>query len=124
MENRAYAFAVGLFTLLLGAGVVCAALWLSGKTEARASYMLGFLVSLVQGIVATIFVLQLSSRLGTPFPSEQVPGLLMQSFVAGPVSGTLFAAAAAWYRRFLALSGPKRAAAGGRQQSRQQSKRR
>src|SRR6185295_7414285 len=40
MENRAYAFAVGLFTLLLGAGVVFAAMWLSGKTEVRASYML------------------------------------------------------------------------------------
>jgi phospholipid/cholesterol/gamma-HCH transport system substrate-binding protein len=40
MENRAYAFAVGLFTLLLGAGVVAAAMWLSGKTEARESYVL------------------------------------------------------------------------------------
>jgi len=40
MENRAYAFAVGLFTLLLGAGVIAAAMWLSGKTEARESYML------------------------------------------------------------------------------------
>src|SRR5262245_26281569 len=40
MENRAYAFAVGLFTLLLGAGVVVAAMWLSGKTEIRESYML------------------------------------------------------------------------------------
>jgi phospholipid/cholesterol/gamma-HCH transport system substrate-binding protein len=40
MENRAYVFAVGLFTLLLGAGVVAAAMWLSGKTEARETYML------------------------------------------------------------------------------------
>ena len=40
MENRAYAFAVGVFTLLLGAGVVVAAMWLSGKTETRESYML------------------------------------------------------------------------------------
>jgi phospholipid/cholesterol/gamma-HCH transport system substrate-binding protein len=40
MENRAYAFAVGLFTLLLGAGVVLVALWLSGQTEKRVSYML------------------------------------------------------------------------------------
>ena len=40
MENRAYAFAVGLFTLLLGAGVVMVALWLSGKTETRETYML------------------------------------------------------------------------------------
>ena len=40
MENRAYAFAAGLFTLLLGAGVVAAAMWFSGETETRESYML------------------------------------------------------------------------------------
>jgi phospholipid/cholesterol/gamma-HCH transport system substrate-binding protein len=40
MENRAYAFAAGLFVLLLGAGVIAAALWLSGETERRVSYML------------------------------------------------------------------------------------
>lgn len=90
----------------------------AGFFAPRASYMLGFIVSVIQGIVATIFVLALSSRLGQPFPSEQVPGLLLQAFVAGPVSGTLFAAAAAWYRRFLALSGPKRTAANTRSQSR------
>jgi phospholipid/cholesterol/gamma-HCH transport system substrate-binding protein len=38
MENRAYAFAVGLFTLLLGAGVVLAALWFSRNTESREIY--------------------------------------------------------------------------------------
>jgi hypothetical protein len=96
----------------------------TGFFAPRASYMLGFLVSLVQGVVATIFILQLSSRLGTPFPSDQIPGLLTQSFLAGPVSGTLFAAAAAWYRRFLALSGPRRATAGGRQPARNEAKRR
>ncbi len=96
----------------------------AGFFAPRASYLLGFLVSLAQGIVATVFVLQLSSRLGTPFPSDQIPGLLTQSFLAGPVSGTLFAAAAAWYRRFLALSSPRRPAGGGKQPSRQQAKRR
>jgi hypothetical protein len=96
----------------------------AGFFAPRASYLLGFLVSLVQGVAATIFILQLSSQLGTPFPSDQIPGLLTQSFLAGPVSGTLFAAAAAWYRRFLALSSPRRAAPGGRQTSRGQSKRR
>ncbi len=40
MENRAYALAVGLFTLLLGAGVVVAAMWLSGDTERREIYQL------------------------------------------------------------------------------------
>jgi hypothetical protein len=95
----------------------------AGFFAPRASYMLGFLISLVQGVVATIFIFQLSTRLGQPFPQDQLPGLLVQSFVAGPVSGTLFAAAAAWYRRFLALSGPRRSAAGGRQPNRAQPKR-
>ncbi len=40
MENRAYALAVGLFTLLLGAGVVFVAMWLSGNTEIRDIYQL------------------------------------------------------------------------------------
>jgi phospholipid/cholesterol/gamma-HCH transport system substrate-binding protein len=40
MENRAYALAVGLFTLLLGAGVVLAALWFSRNTESRDIYVL------------------------------------------------------------------------------------
>ena len=96
----------------------------TGFFAPRASYLLGFLVSLIQGIAATVFVLSLSNSLGTPFPSDQIPGLMTQSFLAGPVSGTLFAAAAAWYRRFLSLSSPRRAAAGGRQPSRQPAKRR
>lgn len=40
MENRAYALAVGLFTLLLGAGVVFAVLWFSRSTESREIYEL------------------------------------------------------------------------------------
>jgi phospholipid/cholesterol/gamma-HCH transport system substrate-binding protein len=40
MENRAYALAVGLFTLLLGAGVVLAVLWFSRSTESREIYEL------------------------------------------------------------------------------------
>jgi phospholipid/cholesterol/gamma-HCH transport system substrate-binding protein len=40
MENKAYAFAAGLFTLLLGAGVVLTAMWFSGDTVRRVSYLL------------------------------------------------------------------------------------
>jgi hypothetical protein len=89
----------------------------AGFFAPRASYLLGFLVSIIQGVVATIFVVSLANSLGTPFPSDQIPGLLTQSFLAGPVSGTLFAAAAAWYRRFLSLSSPRRTAANTRQSS-------
>lgn len=40
MENRAYALAAGLFTLLLGAGVVVTALWFSGSTSKTVDYVL------------------------------------------------------------------------------------
>lgn len=40
MENRAYAIAVGLFTLLLGSGVVFIVMWFSGDTEKRDTYRL------------------------------------------------------------------------------------
>lgn len=88
----------------------------AGFFAPRASYLLGFLVSLIQGAVATVFAVNIANSLGTPIPSEQVPGLLTTAFLAGPMSGTLFAAAAAWYRRFLALSSPRRAAAARQQQ--------
>jgi hypothetical protein len=83
----------------------------AGFFAPRASYLLGFIVGIVQGIVFTVFLTQFAARLGTALPGEQLGQLLTLSFVTGPISGTLFAAAAAWYRRFLALSSPRRAAA-------------
>lgn len=40
MENRAHAFAAGLFTLLLGIGVMVAALWFGGDTIETREYLL------------------------------------------------------------------------------------
>lgn len=40
MENKAYALAAGLFTVLLGAGVVVAVMWFSGETHERVPYVL------------------------------------------------------------------------------------
>ncbi|HYK95552.1 MAG TPA: hypothetical protein VE011_06790 [Candidatus Dormibacteraeota bacterium] len=82
----------------------------AGFFAPRASYMLGFIVGLEQGVVFTILASTIASQLGTPIPSDQVGNLLLLSFVTGPISGLLFSAAAAWYRRFLALSSPKRQA--------------
>jgi hypothetical protein len=97
--------------LLVFPGSALAPQLLVGFFATRASYMLGLLVGLVQGVVFTIFLTQLGSRLGTEITQDQVGSLLSVSFVSGPVSGALFAAAAAWYRRFLALSSPRKAAA-------------
>jgi hypothetical protein len=93
---------------------------ITGFFAPRASYLLGFIVSIIQGIAAILFAFNISSRLGTPITNDALPGLLTQAFLAGPLSGMLFAAAAAWYRRFLALSSPRRAAA--RQQQAKSSK--
>lgn len=39
MENRAHALAAGLFTLVLGIAVIVAAMWFSGETYDRATYI-------------------------------------------------------------------------------------
>ncbi len=40
MENRAYALAAGLFTVLLGIGVFATAVWFSGETADTSNYLL------------------------------------------------------------------------------------
>ena len=101
--------------LLVLPGSALAPQLLAGFFAPRASYILGFIVGVVQGLVFTLFLTQFADRLGTALPGDRVGSLLTLSFVTGPVSGLLFAAAAAWYRRFLALSSPRRAQTGSRQ---------
>jgi hypothetical protein len=94
--------------LLVLPGSALAPQLVAGFFAPRASYLLGLIVGLVQGVTFTLFLSQFASRLGTTLPADQMSNLLTLSFVTGPISGTLFAAAAAWYRRFLALSNPRR----------------
>lgn len=100
------------YELLLLPGSALAPQLVAGFFARRASYFMGFVIGLVQGVVDVIFVSQLSARLGTPLTGDQSVTLLMRSVLTGPFSGLLFASAAAWYRRFLSLSSPKRAQAG------------
>ena len=100
--------------LLVLPGSALAPQLVAGFFAPRASYLLGLIVGLLQGLVFTVVLTQFAARLGTNLPSDQIGSLLTLSFVTGPVSGLLFSAAAAWYRRFLALSSPRRAAPGGR----------
>jgi hypothetical protein len=80
----------------------------AGFFAPRASYLLGLIVGLVQGVVVIVLVTQFGSRLGTPLGTDQIGSLLSLAFLQGPITSMLFSAAAAWYRRFLALSGPRR----------------
>jgi hypothetical protein len=98
--------------LLVWPGSALAPQLVAGFFAPRASYLLGLLVGIVQGVVFTLFLTTFSERLGTTLPADQIGSLLSTSFLTGPISGALFAAAAAWYRRFLALSSPARSGAG------------
>jgi hypothetical protein len=98
--------------LLVLPGSALAPQLVTGFFAQRASYMLGFLIGLLQGVVFTVFITQFAPRLGATFPVDKVSNLLLLSFATGPISGALFSAAAAWYRRFLALSSPRRPAQG------------
>lgn len=100
------------YELLLLPGSALAPQLVAGFFAPRASYFLGLVIGLLQGVLDVIFVTTLSSRLGTPLTSDQTTTLLMRSVLTGPFSGMLFASAAAWYRRFLSLSSPKRSATG------------
>jgi hypothetical protein len=94
--------------LLVLPGSALAPQLVAGFFAPRASYLLGFIVGIIQGIAAAVFLTGLAGQLGTPLTGEQTTAMITQSFLTGPVSGALFASAAAWYRRFLALSQPGR----------------
>jgi len=77
-----------------------------GFTAKRASWLAG----LVYGIVATAaFAVVLSTPAGRLLTGDQPAITLMAGAAAwSPIGAALFAAAAAWYKRFLDLSNPNR----------------
>jgi hypothetical protein len=81
----------------------------------RASYLIGFIFGLLDAIVfiALLATGALDGLFGKPFDPALLPSAAISALFAGAGTGTVFAAAFAWYRRFLSLSSPKRAGAGG-----------
>jgi hypothetical protein len=92
------------FELLVWPGSAIAPQLVAGFFAPRASYLLGFGVGLIQGVIFTTMLTTFGDRLGASVPAEQMSNLLFLGFVSGPFGGLLFAASAAWYRRFLALT--------------------
>ena len=92
------------FELLVWPGSAIAPQLVAGFFAPRASYLLGFGVGLIQGVIFTTMLTTFGDRLGAAVPAEQMSNLLFLGFVSGPFGGMLFAASAAWYRRFLALT--------------------
>jgi hypothetical protein len=79
--------------------------FIAGFLAPRASWLLGIIVGIVSA--ACYAALILSGVLGIA-TTTSINEVILAAFLVSPVMGTLFASAAAWYRRFLQLSSPNR----------------
>ena len=87
-----------------------APVFLAGFLAPRASWILGGLLG-VASSVALAVALSVPSFQATLAPTGVTitpATVLAQSLLVGTVGGAIFAAAAAWYKRFLALANPNR----------------
>lgn len=83
--------------------------FLAGFLAPRASWLLGLIVGFVSAIgYVAVLTLVPGALSPTPPGAATIEGVAISAFVLSPILGALFAAAAAWYRRFLRLSNPNR----------------
>jgi hypothetical protein len=79
---------------------------LVGFMATRASYMQGFLIGLLDLVLIGVYVTVLPSAV--PQTGAGAGDVLVTAAITGLPTSILFAGAAAWYRRFLTLSSPRR----------------
>jgi hypothetical protein len=106
-----------LWELLIVPGSALAPQLVGGFFAPRASYLIGFLLGVLQ--TAVFVLVSLSPTVVAAYEAVQPGGAppmrieqVASALASSAVTGALFASAAAWYRRFLALSSPRRAPAG------------
>jgi hypothetical protein len=90
-----------------------APIFVAGFFAPRASYLLGLFVALFDGIVYWVFLATLppgSTATGSTVVNDI--GTYLFAAVSWGVTGIFFASGAAWYRRFLQLTSPRRPATG------------
>jgi hypothetical protein len=112
-----------VWELLVVPGSALAPQLVGGFFAPRASYLIGFLLGVLQ--TAVFVLVSLSPMVVAAYEALQPGGApqmradqVASALASSAVTGALFASAAAWYRRFLALSSPRRAPAGRGQQRR------
>lgn len=83
--------------------------FIAGFLAPRASWLLGLIVGLASAICYSVLILTVFSAV---VDASQIQGIaqdaIISAFLLSPVMGAFFAAAAAWYRRFLNLTNPNR----------------
>lgn len=105
-------YAGGLFFQLMVLPPAMAPIFIVGFFAKRASYLLGFIVAVVDVIGYAIFVYAVLPTVGTDaVTAASQQELILSAVAVGPPSGVFFAAGAAWYRRFLNYSSAQRARA-------------
>jgi len=84
--------------------------FLAGFLAPRASWLLGVIVGLVSAACYALLVFGFPLTIGATLPptTDQAREVALSAFILSPVVGGFFAAGAAWYRRFLALTNPNR----------------
>ena len=84
--------------------------FIAGFLAPRASWLLGVVVGLVSAICYSVLVVAFPTSIyvAAPPTADVTRDVVVSALVLSPVIGAFFAAGAAWYRRFLALSSPNR----------------
>ena len=83
--------------------------FLAGFLAPRASWLLGLIIGTLSAIVYSVLVVFAPLSIFTVAPDAAVArDLVLSAFLLSPAFGAIFAAGAAWYRRFLQLSSPNR----------------
>ncbi len=84
--------------------------FIAGFLAPRASWLLGAIVGFAAAICYSILVLAYPASIypAAPPTAEQARDVALSALLLSPIIGSFFAAGAAWYRRFLALSSPNR----------------
>ena len=83
--------------------------FIAGFLAPRASWLLGIIVGFVAALGYSLYIVVTASQI-VPAPAPGVAqDAIVGALILSPLLGAFFAAAAAWYRRFLSLSNPNRA---------------
>ena len=84
--------------------------FIAGFLAPRASWLLGVVVGFVSALCYSVLVVAFPTSIyvAAPPTADVTRDVVISALVLSPVIGAFFAAGAAWYRRFLALSSPNR----------------
>ncbi|HEX5826920.1 MAG TPA: hypothetical protein VFY23_05320 [Candidatus Limnocylindrales bacterium] len=82
--------------------------FIAGFGAPRAAWLLGLIVGVVSAICFAVILSSVSASLTTAEPGVDLQSYALQGFLVAPLGSALFAAAAAWYKRFLNLANPNR----------------